>query len=132
MAHIAASIPAQNITVIDARDGYCCVRCGQAITNNGSRHHRQRRQVGGHGVENVVLVCGSGTTGCHGWAHANPAAARAVGLIVRTTVADVSAVPLLIVDRSVSPDPFYVRLTANGDRIYFPVAEAKQALELVA
>jgi len=131
MSRVAAAIPRENVNIIDGRDGYCCVRCGRRITNNGSRHHRQRRQVGGHGVENVVLICGSGTTQCHGWAHANPAAARAVGLIIRTTVADVSAVPLLIVDRSVSPDPFYVRLTASGDRIYVPAAEAKQALELV-
>jgi len=29
-----------------------------------------------------VLLCGSGTTGCHGWAHENPNAARDIGLIV--------------------------------------------------
>lgn len=29
-----------------------------------------------------MLLCGSGTTGCHGWAHANPARAKRDGLIV--------------------------------------------------
>lgn len=30
-----------------------------------------------------MLLCGSGTTGCHGWTHAHPAAAYGAGLMVR-------------------------------------------------
>lgn len=41
-----------------------------------------RRRDGGHSPAQLVLLCGSGTTGCHGWAHANVAAAKAVGLII--------------------------------------------------
>ncbi|WNM65444.1 HNH endonuclease [Microbacterium phage Phonegingi] len=71
--------------IIDERDGYSCVRCGISLAAvSGSRHHRQRRRSGDHSPANLILLCGSGTTGCHGWAHAHPAEARAVGLIVPT------------------------------------------------
>jgi len=46
-------------------------------------HHRRRRSQGGQdSVENLVLLCGSGTTGCHGWVHAHPADARTAGFLV--------------------------------------------------
>lgn len=48
-------------------------------------------------MENLVLLCGSGTTGCHGWVHANPTRAIAVGLIVPTWVRDIALVPVLTV-----------------------------------
>lgn len=60
-----------------------CARCGVEIWNNGSRHHRKlRSRGGGDEVSNGVLLCGSGTTGCHGWAHAHPAEATRLGFIV--------------------------------------------------
>lgn len=31
---------------------------------------------------NLVLLCGSGTTGCHGWVHANPRDAQLLGWII--------------------------------------------------
>lgn len=64
-----------------------CARCGVVIWNNGSRHHRLlRSRNGGDEVSNGVLMCGSGTTGCHGWAHANPADATALGFMVPSGV----------------------------------------------
>ena len=69
--------------LIDGREMQACARCGVEIWNNGSRHHRKlRSRGGGDEVSNGVLLCGSGTTGCHGWAHANPAEATRLGLIV--------------------------------------------------
>jgi hypothetical protein len=48
-----------------------------------STHHRKLRSQGGlDEPDNLIRLCGSGTTGCHGWAHANPAVARSYGLIV--------------------------------------------------
>lgn len=41
-----------------------------------------RSRGGPDAVENLILTCGSGTTGCHGWMHANPAEATAAGFIV--------------------------------------------------
>lgn len=71
-----------NVT-IDRRERQCCARCGKAIMVGGSRHHRQFRSRGGSDtVANLVLLCGSGTTGCHGWVHANVKHARAAGFAV--------------------------------------------------
>ncbi|TFD16202.1 hypothetical protein E3T26_04790 [Cryobacterium sp. TMT1-21] len=53
------------------------------IWSGGSRHHRKlKSRRGGDEVSNGVLLCGSGTTGCHGWCHANPVSARMVGLVL--------------------------------------------------
>lgn len=47
-------------------------------------HHRLKRgQGGGWEPENIVAVCGSGTTGCHGWIEANPKAAGRQGFHVQ-------------------------------------------------
>lgn len=65
------------------RDRDRCRRCG-TYTPGGSLHHRQGR--GGpnpHRAAAVILLCGSGTTGCHGYVHANPAESYANGWMVR-------------------------------------------------
>ncbi|MEB0286184.1 hypothetical protein QN355_06425 [Cryobacterium sp. 10S3] len=70
---------------IDKRDGQRCARCGVIIWSGGSRHHRKfKSRRGGDEVSNGVLLCGSGTTGCHGWVHSNPVSARMVGLALNT------------------------------------------------
>ena len=82
---------------VDERDGWACVRCGRSLhVSSGSRHHRQLRRHGDHSAANLVLLCGSGTTGCHGWAHAHPDRARKVGLIVRGWH-DPAVVPVLTI-----------------------------------
>lgn len=66
------------------RDLGRCVRCGRAI-GDGPRsiHHRKRRSQGGtNDAENLILLDGTGTTGCHGWVHAHPAEARAAGWLL--------------------------------------------------
>lgn len=75
--------------MVDRRDGYRCVRCGRSLASfPGSRHHRRMRsqsdRTHAHDVENLILLCGSGTTGCHGWVHAHPADAYALGLLVHS------------------------------------------------
>lgn len=65
------------------RDKGRCVVCLEAVTT-GSVHHRQGR--GGkdpHRLSNCLLVCGTGTTGCHGRIHASPAWAYENGYMVR-------------------------------------------------
>lgn len=71
------------IDLVDAREGQCCARCGQYV-EGGSRHHRQLRRHGDHSAANIVLLCGSGTTGCHGWVHAHPAESYALGWLVHS------------------------------------------------
>lgn len=79
-----ASGPTRETTaVVDERDSYRCARCARDI-DGGSRHHRQLRRFGDHSAANLVLLCGSGTTGCHGWVHANPSLAYATGLMVHS------------------------------------------------
>jgi len=47
-------------------------------------HHRKKRSHGGlWGPENIIAVCGSGTTGCHGWIEHHPDAAADTGFHVR-------------------------------------------------
>jgi len=72
------------LTVLE-RDGYACVRCGADITDRAySIHHRKRRsQSGRNELQNLLTLCGTGTTGCHGWVHAHPADARDAGWLVR-------------------------------------------------
>jgi hypothetical protein len=61
-------------------EGDCCVACG--VTGPLNAHHVLSRARGGDDVpENLLLVCGSGTTGCHGMFHAGSwAVAAAIGL----------------------------------------------------
>lgn len=69
--------------LVYAREQGRCVVCLTPITE-GSVHHRQGR--GGpdpHRLSNLILTCGSGTTGCHGKIHANPAWSYDNGYMVR-------------------------------------------------
>ena len=62
-------------------------------------HHRILRSQGGRNdPENLVALCGSGTTGCHGWAHHERAAARPGGWTLRPTD-DPAVIPLDSWDR---------------------------------
>lgn len=70
-------------TLVDFRDAWRCFTCGRSLAaTSGSRHHRQLRRHGDHSPANLILLCGSGTTGCHGEVHDHPARARTLGLIV--------------------------------------------------
>lgn len=70
--------------LIDWRDHERCARCGVPIVG-GSRHHRKfKSRRGGDEVSNGILLCGSGTTGCHGWVHHHPTIARLEGFAVES------------------------------------------------
>jgi hypothetical protein len=63
------------------RDGNTCVRCRRGT--DVTRDHRKGRGVGGKTVvENLQLLCGTGTTGCHGWKTTHPAEAIEDGYTV--------------------------------------------------
>lgn len=50
------------------RDGRACAGCGIPVRPGmwWSLQHRVRRQVGGHRLSNLLVLCGSGTSrGCH-------------------------------------------------------------------
>ncbi len=76
----------RNKPVVAERQEWHCMRCGSNTHGCGwpghSTHHRQSRRFHDHRPANLVRLCGSGTTGCHGWAHAHPAEAERLGYIV--------------------------------------------------
>lgn len=68
----AQPIPRTLRDAVRERDGEACQLCGRPIGSQPySIHHRRPRQMGGdrsaHTADNLVLLCGTGTTGCHGW-----------------------------------------------------------------
>ena len=97
------------------RAGYCCERCGRQLhdgdawTQTHSFHHRLPRGRGGRNtVSNLVLLCGSGVTGCHGQVEDQRAAAYDSGWLVETGL-DPATKPVLVHDIG------HVLLTEDGD-----------------
>jgi hypothetical protein len=66
------------------RDRGACVRCRRVHPIWGvNRDHRMGRGVGGRTIiENLQVLCGSGTEGCHGWKTRNPEKAVREGYTV--------------------------------------------------
>lgn len=90
------------------RAGFCCEVCGALLRTLelgwvavGSVHHRRPRAMGGttrvetNSPANLLLVCGTGTTGCHQLIEANRTRALAAGHLVRQTD-DPAAIPTLL------------------------------------
>ncbi|WP_280499411.1 HNH endonuclease [Nocardia cyriacigeorgica] len=78
---VAAITATEARRIIDTRCGGRCERCGQA---GYTIHHRRKRSQGGTWEpSNLLALCGSGTTGCHGWVEANPNLATAFGFWLR-------------------------------------------------
>ena len=78
--------------LVDVRDGGRCVVCGARSEN---RHHRQPRRHGDHTPANLLSLCGSGTTGCHGYITTHPNYAYHYGWSVRSTD-DPAECPVLV------------------------------------
>jgi hypothetical protein len=82
-----SAIPTAARTKVHQRERFLCIRCrgwGAEI------HHRQRRRTGGHGLENLILLCKRD----HDWAHSHPAQAKAEGLIVSSFTNNIEEVPI--------------------------------------
>lgn len=92
----AVPIPTALRALIIERDQGCCTRCGQEIHEyNYSLQHRLPRGRGGpHTAENLCLLCGSATTGCHGWAESQRAQATYEGWLVPSGI-DPAEYPVL-------------------------------------
>lgn len=82
-------------------DGHC-ERCGRNIANvPASIHHRRPRGMGGGSgwetPECGVVLCGTGTTGCHGYIESNRAEASEQGwLVLHRDPRDPAEVPVFI------------------------------------
>lgn len=79
------NVSSKTRAVVFERDGGC-FRCGAPANNI---HHRLARGAGGSKLAyvnapgNLLVLCGSGTTGCHGWVESNRAVSYEHGLLVR-------------------------------------------------
>ena len=78
--------------LIIERSNARCERCGGTLNgiHGMSIHHRDARGMGGSKAPwlgeppNLLALCGSGTTGCHGRIEHEPAWAYKRGLLLRT------------------------------------------------
>jgi hypothetical protein len=76
---------------VAGRSGGYCEYCGHRATN---MHHRvNRSQGGGWSPVNILHLCGSGTTGCHGFFTHQPELAYEMGVSVHRAD-DPAAIPV--------------------------------------
>lgn len=109
----ALHIPKATRELVYRRDYRSCARCGRFILGYGSIQHRKARGMGGtsdprvNDPRNLILLCGSGTTGCHGWVESHPDQARTEGF--RIDGYDQLDLPIVTRGRIIT-------LTASGGR----------------
>jgi len=85
------------------RAKYRCEKCGTSLADSFyySLHHRTPRGMGGSREvrlnlpSNLVAICGSGTTGCHGWIESNRSVSEDDGWLV-SRYQEPAEVPLFI------------------------------------
>lgn len=107
--------------VLDRAQG-CCELCGLLLHDGEqwarphSVHHRRPRRAGGdprpdtNSPANLLLLCGTGTTGCHGQVESNRRASLAHGWLLH---ADASPAEV-----GVDIGPFHVLTHLNDDGTY--------------
>ena len=77
-------------TAVVMRGGFRCEICGGSLqgVDGMSIHHRKPRGMGGttdikiNSAANLMAICGSGTTGCHGWLESHREVAYEKGWLV--------------------------------------------------
>lgn len=113
------------------RDGGLCARCGVTLSGLSSLHHRKPRGMGGtkdprsDDPRNLIHLCGSGTTGCHGHIESHRQQAYETGWLLRSL--DQLDVAMLAVDGRL------ITLLEDGTRTDELTAEtAKTAARLYA
>ena len=93
------------VALVWRRDAGCCVRCGKQCVfgergTGWSVQHRRARGMGGtrrpdtNQPQNLIILCGSATTGCHFFAESNRTAARENGWAVKSST-DPLTVPVV-------------------------------------
>lgn len=108
-------IPARIRAALRDRADGCCELCHRPATN---AHHRRNRSQGGRDVlSNLLLVCGSGTTGCHGDITHLPKWATEFGYTIQGTTSEPWEVPVLLWGRSPYTACDMVMLDDEGGRV---------------
>lgn len=104
--------------IVVLRDRNTCRRCGREIDIlDYSVHHRQSRGMGGRKSadtkDNLITLCGSGTSGCHGYVESHREESYANGFLVRRNSVDL---PYQVPITDLMGNQFF--LTDGGDVIY--------------
>lgn len=80
-------------TTVLERDLHVCQRCGEYVgISDYSIHHRRPKGMGGSKdpatnlPANLITLCGSGTTKCHGWVESHRSDALYEGFILHQAV----------------------------------------------
>jgi hypothetical protein len=116
--------PSTRQIILD-RDGMACARCGIPVDTSSvgySLQHRDNRGMGGtrdtriNLPSNGLTLCGSGTTGCHGWTEENPTEAERLGYAVQSW-ADPKTVPVFALGK------WYLLDNNGGKRRCLPPAD---------
>jgi len=104
------------VLVVAGRDFGCCVKCGRMVVSLGaidlgdtpgrgtgwSLQHRVPANRADMRLSNLIILCGSGTTLCHGWVTTHPEESYEGGWSVRHEGAwDTADIPVLYGQRQV-------------------------------
>lgn len=115
-------IPTKVRERIHRRDGRFCARCDRSLVDYPSSiHHRLPRRMGGtknplsNDTRNLITLCGTGTTGCHGWVESHREEALAQGWLIRS-YDDLDA-PMLRLDGLVIRLSGFVRAESAPDTL---------------
>lgn len=101
----------------DPQVGLCEI-CGQRANN---AHHRRNKSQGGQdALTNLLMLCGSGSTGCHGMVTRGPEWAVHRGYTIKGTVRQPSEVAVLLHVDNPSRDPEWVLLGDDGSVVSIP------------
>ena len=85
-------IPQKVRDALHERAGSLCEMCSKPANN--AHHRRNLSQQGQNVLSNLLLLCGSGTTGCHGWVTEHPAMSYRNGWSIEGDVQQPGDVPV--------------------------------------
>jgi hypothetical protein len=124
----ATDIPASMRDVVVTRDAGVSRATGRGGRGINLHHRWLRSQGGEHTPQNLVSLDGSGTTGAHGWVHANVHEATLLGLIVPAHLAPETVPVLLSVPRSARGRHAWYLLLPNAHQVLLTAAETEAAM----
>lgn len=132
-------ITAKVRAAVRARHHDRCARCGRLVLDydDYSLQHRRARGAGGSSRPetnrpgNLVFLCGSATTGCHGWVESHRTSAQEFGFTLFQACDVPAEIPVRIFD-VVAGGLVWVRLTDNDDASMVFVPEQEAVAVMVA